>query len=59
MIQKQFYQTALDRLRLKLQNGEDIHAVAIASESLLAEAAPHEPDIPDHLSKKLLAQIEA
>lgn len=57
MIQKQFYQTALDRLRSRLLNGDDLGDIARASESLLVQAEPHEPNIPDHVSKKLLAQI--
>jgi hypothetical protein len=57
MMQKQFYKNALHRLRSRLESGEDIAAIAHASESLLVEAEQHEPNIPDHVSKKLLAQI--
>jgi hypothetical protein len=57
MMQKQFYKTALDRLRSRLKNGEDLGVIALASESLLVQTEPHEPDIPDHISKELLARI--
>jgi hypothetical protein len=57
MMQKQFYKTALNRLRSRLKNGEDLGVIALASESLLVQTEPHEPDIPDHISKELLARI--
>ena len=56
MMQKPFYQSALDRLRVRLEHGEDLHTIALASESLLSQAKEHEPEIPDHIAERLLNQ---
>ncbi len=56
MMQKPFYQSALNRLRVRLERGDNLHEIALASESLLSQAKEHEPEIPDQIAERLLGQ---